>query len=117
MGNKKKSISEYTLPERLVYLRGLRDLSQADLAKKSGLSQSTIAHIENGKKDPSVATLKKIAAALDVHIAVLFATDSVHVFDMQRLRKKYDSVDKLNPTLYTALGKVIAWAKDVGFLK
>jgi transcriptional regulator with XRE-family HTH domain len=113
-----KSISQYSLPERLKYLRQeRRKLSQVELAKLSGLSQSTIAQIEKGKKDPSISTLRKISIALDVHMAVLFASDEVHVFDMQRLKRKYDHTDKLNPTLYTALGRVIQWAKEIGFLK
>jgi len=112
------TISNYSLPERLVYLRNeRRSLTQSQLAKMSGVSQSTIAQIERGLKDPSISTLKKIAAALDVHVAVLFASDEVHVFDMARLRTRYGNVDDLNPTLYTALGKVLQWARDIAFLK
>lgn len=117
MSNKKVSISDYSLPERLKYLRqDRRRLTQTQLAKMSGVSQSTITQIEKGKKDPSISTLRKIAEALDVHIAVLFASDDVHVFDMFRLKKKYDHADKLNPTLYTALSKVIQFAKDISLL-
>ena len=112
-----RAISEYSLPERLKYLRlERRQMSQSELAKAAKVSQSTIAQIESGKKDPSISTLKKIADALDVNMAVLFASEDVHVFDMSRLKKKYDNADKLNPTLYTALGKVIQWAKSIGFL-
>src|SRR5271170_4229218 len=94
------SIAKFSLPDRIQYIRQeRRHLTQSELAKLAGVSQSTIAQVENGKKDPSISTLKKIASALDVHMAVLFASDDVHVFDMGRLRKKYDHVDKLNPTL------------------
>ena len=117
MDHKKGSISAYSLPERIQYLRERRKLTQSQLAKMASVSQSTIAQIERGKKDPSISTLKSIAKALDVHLAVLFASDEVHVFDMPRLKRKYDHVDKLNETLYAALGRVIRWAKDVGFLK
>lgn len=112
---KQKSISQYTLPERLKYLRIQRELTQADLAKVSKVSQSTIAQIESGRKDPSINTLKQIAKALDIEIAILFASDEVHIFDMKRLRAKYKKVDDLNPTLYTAIGKVLRYAKDIGF--
>ena len=117
MEKKTHSISTYGLPERLKYLRERRNLSQTELAKASQVSQSTIAQIESGRKDPSISTIKKIASALDVHIAVLFVTDDVHVFDMPRLKARYDHVDKLNETLYTALGKIIQYARDIGFLK
>lgn len=109
-------LENYTLPERLKYLRERLEMTQADLATKAKISQSTIAQIESGKKDPSIATVKKIAQALDIHMAILFASDEVHVFDMRRLKDKYDHVDKLNPTLYFALGKVVQYARDIGFI-
>ncbi len=109
------SISDYTLSERLKYLRLGRKLTQKDLAENSGVSQSTIAQIETGRKDPSITTLRKLSDALDMDIALFFATDDVHVFDMKRLKKKYKSVDDLNPTLYTAIGKIIRYAKDINY--
>jgi transcriptional regulator with XRE-family HTH domain len=112
-----EKIDQYALPERLIYFRNRRGLTQTQLAKRTKLSQSTIAQIEAGKKDPSISTLKSIAAVLDVHISVLFAGNNVHIFDMIRLKKKYDALDKLNPTLYFALGKVIEYAKEIGFIK
>ena len=109
--------SEFNLGERLRYLRTLRGLSQAQLAQGAKLSQPTVAHIETGRKDPSIQTLKSIARFLDIEIAALFATDDVHVFDLRRLRRKYNSADKLTPHLYAALGKVIQYAKDIGYIK
>jgi len=112
---KKNGISQYTLPERLKYLRMDRDMTQADLAKKSKVSQSTIAQIESGRKDPSISTLRQIAGALDIEIAILFASDDVHIFDMKRLRQRYKRADELKPTIYTAIGKIIRYAKDIGY--
>lgn len=107
----------YSLGERIKELREKRGLSQGDLAKATGLSQSTISQVEREEKDPSLSTLQKISDALSVHIAMLFASEHVHVFDLEKLKKKYDSVDKLSPYLYTALGKVIRYASDIGFIK
>jgi transcriptional regulator with XRE-family HTH domain len=109
-------LDKYELPERLKYLRVLRGLSQVELAKKSGVSQSTIAQIEGGRKDPSISTLKKICIVFEIQLAVLFAADDVHVFDMHRLRNRYKSAQELNPTLYKAVGEVVRFAKDIGFL-
>lgn len=117
MAKKAVKTPEYSLSERLKFLRENRKLTQGGLAKIAGLSQATIAHIEKGSKDPSVETLNKIASALDIHIATLFAADDVFVFDMKRLRRKYDDVDKLTPHLYMAVGKVVQYARDVGMLK
>ena len=113
----KINLERYTLSERLKYLRQRRELTQVQLAKAAKVSQSTVAQIENGDKDPSFSTLMKLAAALDCHIAVLFTSDDLHVFDMKRLKKKYNSVDKLNPTLYHSFGRVISFAREIGFLK
>ena len=117
MKSTKVESSDYSISERLSYMRERRQLTQTELAKNANVSQSTIAQIESGRKDPSLSTLIKLAKALDCHVAVLFSTDDVHVFDMHRLKKKYNSVDKLNPTVYHALGKVVAYAREIGFLK
>jgi transcriptional regulator with XRE-family HTH domain len=114
--NKAKSISSYSLPERLKYLRQDRGLTQGELAKTAGVAQSTIAQIESGRKDPSISTLKQIAQALDIEIAILFASDDVHVFDMKRLQAKYHKIDDLNPTLHVAIDKVVRYAKKIGFI-
>lgn len=107
---------DYSLGERLKFLRESRKLTQAELGLKAKLTQATIANLEGGRKDPSVQTLEKLAEALDVHIATLFGTDEVYVFDLKRLRRKYNSADKLTPHLYMAIGRVVQYAKDIGFI-
>lgn len=112
-----KPTVEYSLSERIKYLREQRHLTQKDLAQLAKVSQPTIAHIEKGNKDPSVETLNKIAAALDIHIATLFSSNDVFVIDLIRMRRKYNHVDKLTPHLYMGLGKIIQYARDIGMLK
>lgn len=111
----KTANSDFDLSERIRYLRGLRNLSQIELARMSNVAQATIAQIESGRKDPSVSTLRKVAAALDVCVATLFSTDEIHVFDLPRLRRKYSKAKDLNATLYRALDQVLRFAKDIGF--
>jgi DNA-binding XRE family transcriptional regulator len=50
--------------ERLRTLRSEAGLTQAEMAERSGLPQSHISRLENGRHSPSRATLEKIAAAL-----------------------------------------------------
>ena len=109
------AIDHYPLSSRVQYLRETRELTQAELAKRASVSQSTVAQIESGDKNPSVETLEKIASALDINLAIFFAQDDIHIFDMKRLRQRYQSPSELNPTLYKALGEVIRYAKDIGF--
>ena len=48
-------------------IRVQKSVSQLDLALKSNLSQSFLASVEKGKKQPSVMTLLRIAKALNVN--------------------------------------------------
>ena len=107
---------EYNLGERLRYLRETRSLTQKQLAELAKVSQATIAHIEKSTKDPSVETLRKIAEALDLHVATFFSTEDVYVLDLKRLRRKYNSADKLTPHLYMAIGRIIQYARDIKFI-
>jgi len=51
---------------RLRQLRQQRLLSQRDLAELAGLTQTTIANIELGKRRPHPRTLRKISEALGI---------------------------------------------------
>ena len=53
-------------------LRTSKKLSQADLAKKMGKSQSTIGQIENGSVKPTISMLEQIAAATDTKLEISF---------------------------------------------
>lgn len=52
--------------KRLKTARDLRDLSQSELAARSGLQASAISHFETGGRKPSFDNLKRLADALDV---------------------------------------------------
>lgn len=62
-----------TIGERIRHFRG-NAVSQRELAEQSDVSVSMIRQIEQGKKNPSVPTLQKIARALDVDMAELVGT-------------------------------------------
>jgi transcriptional regulator with XRE-family HTH domain len=60
-------------------IRGFRkqkQLSQADLAEKAGISITFLSSIERGNKYPASVTLSKIVNALDVSVSELFQTDN-----------------------------------------
>ena len=48
--------------------RDLRGLTQATLAAMAGVNRVTVAEIETGRKSGSVATLRRLAAALNVMV-------------------------------------------------
>ncbi len=59
------------LAMRLKQLRKQRGLTQAQLAKKMGLSHGYLARLEIGMHDPPLSTLGKLAKALKVTVAEL----------------------------------------------
>jgi len=55
-----------------VLLRKQRDLTQEQLARQAGFTQGHLSHLEaGGRLNPSAATLKRLARALDVSVAEL----------------------------------------------
>jgi transcriptional regulator with XRE-family HTH domain len=53
-------------------LRQEREWNQTELAYHAGLAPSVISQIENGKRDPTARTLRKLAEALSVEVGDLF---------------------------------------------
>lgn len=66
----KKSVS-VTVGESVRIIRELQELSQTELANRSGIPQSTISAIENNRVNLGVERAKVVARALFVHPAVL----------------------------------------------
>lgn len=66
-------MSGFDVGNRLKQLRLTRDLSQRELAKRAGVTNSTISLIEQNSVSPSVSSLKKILDALPVTISEFFA--------------------------------------------
>jgi transcriptional regulator with XRE-family HTH domain len=58
--------------QRLKEIRESKKLSQGDIEKRSGLLRVYISRVENGHTVPSVATLEKMARALEIPLYKLF---------------------------------------------
>jgi len=67
------------LARNLVALRHTRALTQDGLAKHAGVPRSTIANLESGDGNPSLAVLVKVAGALGVPIDELLASPRAKV--------------------------------------
>ena len=63
------------LRNRLKVQRAIRDLTQADLAAKSGVTRKSVNAIETGRMVPSVLLALKLARALEVPIETIFMLD------------------------------------------
>lgn len=53
-----------------------KGMSQGDIEKRTGLLRCYLSRVENGHTIPSLDTLAKIAAAMDVPLAQFFADNS-----------------------------------------
>ena len=60
---------------KLKAFRKQRGLSVRALAIKAKMSFTHISNVENGKADPSLSTLKRLAKALKVKVAALVADE------------------------------------------
>ena len=64
-----------TVADRIKSIRKAKGLSQKEVITTIGMGSAQYSRIENGKTDPSVTTLEKIATALGVTMAELFTDD------------------------------------------
>ncbi|WP_286240076.1 cupin domain-containing protein [Neptuniibacter halophilus] len=61
--------------DRLKKIREIYGLSQRELAKRVGLTNSTISSIERNSVSPSIASLKKILSGIPMTITEFFTVD------------------------------------------
>ena len=74
-------IEEYDIAvevrDLVISARNAANLTQKQLAQRSGVSQANISKIENGNYHPSLSTLKRIADALGKRLVVSFEDPEV----------------------------------------
>ena len=74
-------MEEYDIDDEVrdlvISARNAANLTQKQLAQRSGVSQSNISKIENGNYQPSLSTLKRIAGALGKRLVVSFEDPEV----------------------------------------
>ena len=68
------SAASIDVGERLRMIREHRGLSQRALAQAAGMSANALSQIERGNVSPSLGTLNRLAAALNVPITAFFET-------------------------------------------
>ena len=62
------STSAEKLASNIKRIRLAKGLSQGDLCRTTGLDRAYMSNIENGNKNPTLATIEKIAKALSVSV-------------------------------------------------
>ena len=66
------------LAQNIKYLRERRGLTQSQLSKLCGIPRSTLANIETGSGNPTLAVLSKVAVAMTISIEELLSTPRAH---------------------------------------
>lgn len=81
--------------------RARQRLTQEELAERSGLSYKFIGEVERGKANPTVKTVARLADALEVGVATLFADPEprrlpadyqISKGELQRVREALESI-------------------------
>ena len=76
-----KLIEDYDINHEIAVMitvmRNEMNLTQGQLAKRSGVSQANISKFENGISQPSIGTLKKIADGMGKRLIVRFIDKEV----------------------------------------
>lgn len=86
---------ENRIGNRIQKYRKLRNMTQDELSKQSGIYLSTIKKYENGERNPKPEQLLKIAEALGVSVTVFFNYDINTVSDVISLIMKLNEQSPL----------------------
>ena len=64
--------ASYQLGMRIVYLRKQRGWTQEELSFQSGINKKYICDMENGRRNPSLEIIERLAIAFGISISDLF---------------------------------------------
>jgi DNA-binding XRE family transcriptional regulator len=67
-----KADAEFQVIRAILDARTSQNLTQEDLAKKTGINRSEISKLENGTRNPSIKLLQKLASGLNMHLELKF---------------------------------------------
>jgi transcriptional regulator with XRE-family HTH domain len=68
-------------------IRTKAGLTQAELARRIGTTQSAISRVENGRSDPTLGLLRRIARATGQEISIKLPAESSSVSGKERRRR------------------------------
>ncbi len=63
---------EFALSRAILDARREKGITQKELSERTGIAQGDISKLENGSANPSVKTLKRVAAALGKKVKIEF---------------------------------------------
>ncbi|MBA1273127.1 cupin domain-containing protein [Stutzerimonas azotifigens] len=78
---------------RLQTIRKLKGLSQRELAKRAGVTNSTISMIEKNSVSPSISSLKKVLSGIPMSLVEFFSQDFEQDSDTQVVYRAGELID------------------------
>jgi len=63
---------EFAIVQAMIDARKNSGLTQKQLAERTGIAQGDISKLENGSGNPSLKTLQRLAAAMDMKLRIEF---------------------------------------------
>lgn len=78
---------------RLQSVRNKKNLSQRELAKRVGVTNSTISLIEQNKVSPSISSLKKVLDGIPISLADFFTIDASNLQNDSPFYRKEELID------------------------
>ena len=78
---------------RLQAIRKLKGLSQRELAKRAGVTNSTISMIEKNSVSPSISSLKKVLGGIPMSLVEFFSMDLAEANQAQVVYKSDELID------------------------
>lgn len=84
-----------TVNDRIAALRRQHRISQAELARRLGVSRTIVGNYERGETTPSVETVAKLARVFDVSTDYLLGQGDTARYDKAALRR-LEAIDELD---------------------
>lgn len=66
---------EFAIVQAIINARKLKGITQKELSERTGIAQGDISKLENGNGNPSIKTLKRLAAAMDMSLKIEFISN------------------------------------------
>ena len=98
--------NNYAFGNYIAELRKKKNLSQAELGVKLGISNKAVSKWENGAAYPSTELILPLAKALDVSVEELFSVMSAAKQEKTRLRRFLDKIFSYSKIEYAVLAAI-----------
>ncbi len=96
------------MAERIKELCAKKNMSQYELAKRAGMTQSSISTLLNEGNVPKITTLEKVCKGFGITIAQFFAMDEQFPDLSEEQRKVLNTWEKLSAKEKIAIEKIVS---------